>query len=421
MRPANVVKPRTEDEIWDYLKRPPDGGHVKVVGSRHSCSDLVRMEGDVTLLSLEKLPVQEPEIDLSSMTVRVAAATSLDYLNRYLWKRGFALENLGDVDKQTVAGAISTGTHGSGSRIGSLSSLVTHVRIVTPSKGPIDCAPNDPDTCKYFPAVRLSLGCLGVITYVTMKIQYRYWLRMKTTKEARSEVMAHLDELTSRYRHVECWVWPHTCFVSLRVGEISDKPSERGALARFWKHIVLENGVLWCVSAICRRWQESCDDVSMLSATLLRDDEIDASFRALATTRLVKYLEMEYVVPERDGPICLEAIMENLIQQNLPVSFPVHFRCTASDDIYLSPFYQRTGVSISVQQFDKMEYMKYFKESEEIFLRHDGRPHWGKLHFQNAQSLRSIYPQWRKFLDVRENLDPAGVFLTPYLRDLLGD
>ena len=418
MRPARVLRPRNDDEIVKHISDSASRQHyVKVVGSSHSCSELVRMEGDVTLISLEDMPQEQPEIDQVAMTVRVPASMRLDHLNQFLWKNGYALENLGDIDKQTIAGAISTGTHGSGSRIGSLSSQVTHVRIITPSQGPIDCSANKNPS--YLPAAQLSLGCLGVITHVTMKICTKYWLRMITKKASRGEVMAAMPDLLKNHRHVECWVWPHTCLVSLRVTDETKVQEGRGAFSRFWKHVVLENGGLWCVSAICRKWQKSCDEISMLSAALLRDDEIDKSFRVLSTPRYVKYLEMEYAIPEADAPKCLEQVMQLLDKRRFPVSFPLHYRYTAEDNIYLSPFFARAGASIDVQQFHRMDHVTFFKESENIFLSHNGRPHWGKIHSLKATDLKTMYPKWDEFQNIRQLLDPNGVFLTPSLRALL--
>jgi FAD/FMN-containing dehydrogenase len=244
---------------------------------------------------------------------------------------------------------------------------------------------------------------------------------MSTRNERLGAVMADVDERLRRHRHVEFWYWPRSERVLSRTTDMTGRPATVSALRRFFKQIVVENGMLLALSVAARAIPSVADDVSRLQAALgASDDRIDRSYRILATPRHVKLVEMEYAVPAAAGPDCLREIKAWLDAADVPVSFPIQYRYVAPEDGYLSPYAGRASALIDLQQFKGMPFREYFDAGEAIFKRYDGRPHWGKLHGRTADELRELYPRWDDFQAVRRRWDPAGVFTNDYLRTVLG-
>jgi FAD-linked oxidoreductase len=414
--PAEIVRPRSEAEVADAVRRAVDGGRgVRVAGSGHSYSPLVHTDG--TLISLERLK-GIADVDEQRSEVTVWAGTRLRDLGDPLWERGFAMENLGDTHAQALAGAAATATHGSGIALGSISSQVVGLTLVTAGGELVECsAEREPEL---FRAARVGLGCLGVVTRLRLRVLERHNLAMSTRNEPLEVVLATLGERL-RHRHFEFWYWPDSENVLSRTTDITARPATVGALERFFKKIVLENGVLLALSAAARAIPAWADDVSRLQARLgASEDAIDRSYRVLATPRHVKLVEMEYAVPADAGPECLREIKAWLDASDVPVSFPIQYRYVAAEDGYLSPYEGRASALIDLQQFKGMPFGEYFAAGEAIFRRYDGRPHWGKLHGRTAAELRELYPRWDDFQAVRRRWDPAGVFLNDHLRTVLG-
>lgn len=414
--PAELVRPRGEAEVVQAVRRAVAAGRkLRVAGSGHSYSPLVATDG--TLLSLERLSGVE-SVDAGRSEVTVWAGTRLRDLGDPLWKRGFAMENLGDTHAQALAGAVSTGTHGSGIQLGSVSSQVVGLTLVTAAGELVDCsAEREPEL---FRAARVGLGCFGVVTRVRLRVQPRLTLEMRTRNEDLETVLGQIDERL-RHRHFEFWYWPDTRRVLSRASDVTDRRVTESDVGRFFKQLVVENGAFAILSAAARAFPSRAATVSRLQAKLgAKEDKVDRAYRVLATPRHVKLVEMEYAVPAEAGPACLREIQAWLDRSDMPVSFPIQYRYVAAEDAHLSPYFGRDSALIDLQQFKGMPHREYFAAGEAIFKRHDGRPHWGKLHGRAAAELRALYPMWDEFQALRRRWDPAGVFTNAHLREVLG-
>lgn len=392
------------------------GQSVRVAGSGHSYSELVRTDG--ILISLERLR-GIVEADPSTPEVTVWAGTRLRDIGDPLWDRGFAMENLGDTHAQALAGAISTATHGSGLRLGSLSSQVVGLTLVTAAGERIDCSKHERP--ELFSAARVGLGCVGVISRVRLRVQPAYRLLMETRREGLESVLGSIEERL-RHRHFEFWYWPDSSDVVTRTSGVTERPITESTIGRFFRQMVEENAVVWALSTLARHVPSWADEISRLQARHMSEGErVDRAYRILATPRLVKLVEMEYAVPADAGPDCLREIKAWLDRSDVPVSFPIQYRYVAADDIPLSPYCRRESALIDLQQFGGMPHEEYFRAGEEIFKRFEGRPHWGKLHGRDASELRDLYPDWDRFQSLRREWDPDGVFMNDYLRRVLGE
>jgi FAD-linked oxidoreductase len=413
--PAELVRPRSEEEVADAVRRAVAAGRpVRVAGSGHSYADIVRTDG--TLLSLERMNGLL-DVDAERREATVWAGSRLRTLGDPLWQLGLAMENLGDTHAQALAGAVSTATHGSGITLGSLSSQVVGLTLVTARGELVECSESvEPEL---FRAARVGLGCLGVITRVRLRLLARYRLEMRTRREELETVLRQLDERLAN-RHFEFWYWPDSGLVSSRTSEITELPVTENAFERFFKRIVVENGALAVLSTAARLVPAWADDISRLQARHgATGDRVDRPYRLLATPRYVKLVETEYSVRAEAGPDCLREVKAWIDRSPVPISFPIQYRYVAAEDSYLSPYYGRPSAMVDLQQFKGMPYADYFAAGEEIFRRYDGRPHWGKLHSRTAAELRPLYPEWDRFAEVRRHWDPDGVFINDYLRRVL--
>lgn len=413
--PAEIVRPRTEAEVAEAVRAAVRAGrHVRVAGSGHSYNDIAATDG--TLISLERMRGIE-SLDAAAAEATIWAGSRLRTLGDPLWRDGMAMENLGDTHAQALAGAVSTATHGSGIRLGSLSSQVVGLTLVTATGDRVECSEDiEPDL---FRAARVGLGCLGVVTRVRLRLEARYLLAMTTRRESLDTVLANLDERLA-HRHFEFWYWPDTDLVLSRTTDVTDEPITENALKRFFEQVVVENGALWVLSALTTVRPAWAKQVSRLQARFSGEGrKVDRAYRVLASPRLVKLLETEYAVPAERGPDCLREVKAWLDRSPEPVSFPIEYRYVAAEDSYLSPYFERASAMIDVQQFRDLPHEAYFAAAEEIFARYDGRPHWGKLHGLGAAELRPLYPRWDDFQRVRARWDPDGVFTNDYVRRVL--
>ena len=415
--PAEWVRPRDEEQVAEAVSRAAAAGRgVRVAGSGHSYSPLVATDG--TLISLERLSGIQ-SVDEQRSEVTVWAGTRLKALGDPLWERGFAMENLGDTHAQALAGAAGTATHGSGIRLGSISSQLVGLTLVTAGGELVECS--EEQERELFRAARAGLGCFGVVTRLRLRVLPRYRLAMRTRNEDLERVLAELPDRTG-HRHFEFWYWPDSRRVLSRTSDVTELPPTEGALERFFKQMVVENGVFLVLSTLARAVPAWADDVSRLQARLgANEDKVDRSYRVLATPRLVKLLEMEYAVPAAAGPDCLRAIRAWLDESDMPISFPIQYRYVAAEDVPLSPYQGRDSALIDLQQFKGMRHEEYFAAGEEIFERFEGRPHWGKLHTRTAAELRGLYPMWGEFQAARRRWDPEGLFMNDHLRRVLED
>lgn len=412
--PAAHAEPSDLDELGAILRAAAGAGQkVRVRGSGHSFVPLLETDG--VLISVDRLAGVETSDEGAAS---IWGGTRLDALGRALSARGLAMLNLGDVNKQTLAGAVSTGTHGTGRELGSISSQVQGLTLVLASGEQRSCsADSDPEL---FSAARVSLGALGVIVKLRMALQPACNLRLTKWTLDLDSCLAQCEQLAAAHRHFEFYWFPHTRVTGLKTMDASPEPESRRALHALGE-LVLENGALGLLSRIARRRPGWAPRLSQLMAWSIRGDAgtmVADCHRAFSSPRLVRFNEMEYELPARHGPEALRELAEFVERKRILVHFPVEYRYVRADDIWLSPFYGRDCAAISIHQYRGMDYEPYFRGAEAIFRSYGGRPHWGKMHNLTAKELAPLYPRWDDFQRVRARLDPRGLFMNDWLRRL---
>jgi FAD-linked oxidoreductase len=414
--PRAFVKPHDLDDLVRLVGGyGRDGRHVRLVGDGHSFTPLAQT--DDVLMSLDHLQGIE-SADPDAGTVRVWAGTRLKRLGQELLARGLAQENLGDIDVQSIAGAVSTGTHGTGVRFGSLATQVTGITLVTASGDVLECsATQHPDI---FKAAQVSLGALGVIAALTLRVVPARRLRFASRRERLDDCLANLERYKRENSHFEFFWMSYTPWVQAKFLNETDDPPSSGNVLSTLNKLVLENGVYGALLECGRLVPPLARTMSRISAMgIATVSETDHSHRVFATPRLFKFNEMEYNIPAEHFPAVIDEVVARMRRGRFNVHLPVECRFVRGDDIWLSPAYQRDSAYIAVHTYRDMTYERFFRTIEEIYRPYQGRPHWGKIHTLDAATLSSRYPRWNDFRRVRAALDPQGVFLNDYLRRLL--
>jgi FAD-linked oxidoreductase len=416
--PAEVVHPRNRDELVEAVGRAAAASRkVSVVGAGHSFTGAALTEG--TLVGIEALS-GTVDADPASGLVRVGGGTVLADLNEELHRLGLAMENLGDIDRQTIAGAISTGTHGTGAKLRNISSQVEAVELVLGDGSVRELtAAGEPELLR---AARVGVGALGAISAVTLRCVPAFTLRRVDTPRPTEEVLDGFQERADANDHFELFTFPHAdSALVLERNRTEEPPRPRGRAAAFLNDIVLENWALEALSATGKRFPGSIPRLARLAARLASGSSAtDRSDRIFVNERRVRFTEMEYGVPREHGPEAARRVIEWVRANRYPVFFPIEMRVTAGDDALLSTSYERDTAYIAVHQYRGMEWRPYFEAVEKIMDGYGGRPHWGKRHFQTAETLAPRYPAWQDFQRARDELDPNRVFTNEYAERALG-
>lgn len=403
--PQAIVGPSTEADLIALLKQAQHAGHtLRVVGTGHSFVPLCAT--DELLISLDNL---QGLIRTSSTagTATFWAGTKLYAVGDPLWAAGLALANMGDIDRQSLGGAIGTGTHGTGPTLGNLSTQVVGLRLVTVQGDVIDCSPTQ--EAAIFNAAQVSLGALGIITQVTLRCLPAYQLHERTWVATFDECMAALDAHIAATRHFEFFWVPEVDCCAMKALAVVDEPAlgVPGTLGR---------------SSLNPTISSSAPGTPLPQGRLARyvhEERVDRSYRIFPSARNLKFNETEFAVPAANGPDCLRELRA-LMQSRYPhVLWPIEYRTLAADELALSPAYGRATVTLSVHQAAELPYNPFFADAEAIFRNHQGRPHWGKIHTHTAQQLADLYPKWSTFQAIRAQLDPDARLLNPYVRGLL--
>jgi L-gulonolactone oxidase len=416
-RPEERAAPRDREELAATIAAAAEAGRkVSVAGSGHSFTEAAMTDG--TMVDIGALSGVF-DADRSSGLVRVGAGTILAELNRELHRLGLAMENLGDIDRQTVAGAISTGTHGTGARLGNLSTQVVGVELVTADGRVRELVDSDGDLLR---AARVSVGALGAITAVTLRCVPAFALQIVSKPVPREEVLSTFSERAAANDHFELFTFPYADSALVLERDRTDSPPRpRGRVGAYMNDIVLENWALGAFSAAGRLFPRAIPSLSRAAARLASGGRVvDRSDRVFASERRVRFTEMEYGVPRESGPDAARRVIEWVRENRYPVFFPIEMRVAAGDDALLSPSHERDTAYIAVHQYRGMEWRPYFEAVEAIMDSYGGRPHWGKRHFQTAETLAPRYPRWDAFAAARDELDPDRVFANEYAARVLG-
>jgi FAD-linked oxidoreductase len=415
--PARLLRPRDRDELAAAVAGAADAGRtVSVAGSGHSFTETALTEG--TLIDAGALS-GVIDADRASGLVRVGGGTVLAELNRELHRLGLAMENLGDIDRQTVAGAISTGTHGTGAKLRNISAQVEAIELVLADGGVRELDAGSPELLR---AARVGVGALGAISAVTLRCVPAFVLERVDRPQPREEVLDSFDERAEANDHFELFTFPYAdSALVLERNRVDGPPRPRGRLAAYLNEIVLENWALEALSAAGRALPAAIPRLSRLAAALASGGKTtDRSDRVFASERRVRFTEMEYGVPREHGPEAARRVIEWVRANRYPVFFPIEMRVVAGDDALLSPSHLRDTAYIAVHQYRGMEWRPYFEAVERIMSGYGGRPHWGKRHFQTAAALAPRYPAWAGFQAARGEFDPQRVFTNEYAARVLG-
>jgi len=417
-RPAGVVRPRDRDELSAAIAAAAAAGRrVSVAGSGHSFTETAMTDG--TMLRIEALR-GVLDADPASGLVKVGAGTVLADLNEELARLGLAMENLGDIDRQTIAGAISTGTHGTGARLRNISAQVEGMELVL-ADGSVRqlSAATHPELLR---AARVGIGALGAIAALTLRCVPAFTLDRVDTPRPREQVLDAFQEEADANDHFELFTFPYADSALVLERNRTGAPARpRGSAAAFLNDVVIENWALGALSATGKHFPRAIPALSRLAGRLASGSRtVDRSDRVFANDRRVRFTEMEYGVPREHGPEAVRRVIEWVRSNRYPVFFPIEMRVAAGDDALLSPSHRRDTAYIAVHQYRGMEWRPYFEAVEEIMNSYEGRPHWGKRHFQTAATLAPRYPAWTEFQRARDELDPTRTFSNEYATRVLG-
>jgi len=389
-QPNQIARPKSEAEIVELVRAASAANQtIRVAGSGHSFTALCATED--LLLSLEGHRGIE-SVDPATGQASIDSGTKIHDLGEPLSIQGWALENQGDVDVQAIAGAVSTGTHGTGPNLGSISTQVVGLRIVTDGGDVLDCS-IDTDA-EVFRAAQVSLGSLGVITSVRLRLLPVYKLHERVRREPIDACLEQLDRRIADNRHFEFFWYPADDAAFTKTLNPTDLPIGSGAT------------------------HTPAAGAGLASS---ETDRVELSWRIFPTVRENRFNEMEFSVPAERGVECFLEVRDLVRRKHTDMTWPVEYRTQAADEIFLSPASGRATVAISIHQAATLPHEAFFADAEQIFRRHQGRPHWAKLHSLGRNDLATLYPDWDRFQAVRAQLDPRGRFLNAHLRRLFVD
>ena len=419
-QPARRYWPRTAEAIADAVKEAGSAGQtVRALGSGHSFTPAAATSGAALDLS-GWAGVTSADSQTGLVTVR--SGTTIRALNAALDTLGLAMPNLGDIDAQTISGAISTGTHGTGARLGGIATQVAALEIVLADGSVVSCSAQErPDL---FSAARVSLGALGVISTVTLRCVPAFTLAADERPMPLGEVTARFAEFAADNDHFEFYWFPYGRNALVKRNNVVPPealPPRMPAWRRYWEYEVMENAAFGTLCRAGRAMPRLIQPLNRLAAaTLSKRSYSDVSHRVFVTPRRVRFVESEYAVPRDSVLDVLAELRAGVRRLAHPVMFPVEVRVAAADDIWLSTAHGRDSAYIAIHQYTGLPYQEYFRLFESIAATVDGRPHWGKMHTLDAERLGCAYPRFADFLRVRDETDPERRFANLYLEQVFG-
>jgi L-gulono-1,4-lactone dehydrogenase len=419
--PARRRWPRSADEIADAVTgAAADGLTVRALGSGHSFTAAAATSGVALDLSGWTGVVSA---DLESGLVTVRSGTTIRELNAALDTLALAMANLGDIDAQTVSGAISTGTHGTGADLGGIATQVTGLELVLADGSVVSCSAGErPDL---FGAARVSLGALGVLSTVTLQCVPAFSLAADERPMPLEAVLAEFGEFAADNDHFEFYWFPYGKNALVKRNNrvaAGNAPAAMPDWRRFLEYEVMENAAFGALCRTGRVVPAAIKPLNRLAAATLSKRSYSApSHQVFVTPRRVRFVESEYAVPRESLLEVLAELRAGVPRLAHPVMFPVEVRVAAADDVWLSTAYGRDSAYVAIHQYVGLPYQDYFQLFESIATAVGGRPHWGKMHTRDASYLSRAYPRFADFLRVRDETDPGRLFANPYLGQVFGD
>ncbi|WP_181310726.1 D-arabinono-1,4-lactone oxidase [Nocardioides campestrisoli] len=419
-RPTQVLVPEQTSEIVTAVERArARRTPVKMVGTGHSFTGIAAPEH--TLLRPDRLR-GVVSLDRDAGTVTALAGTPLKELNRTLELLGLSLHNMGDIAEQTLAGAVSTGTHGSGGHAAGLAAQLAGLELVTGTGEVLDI---DQEPA-LLDLARIGLGALGVLTTLTFRVEPLFLLRAEERPVSWDELLATHDELVERHDHVDVHWFPHTDGALLKANtRLADPVSAAEPLPGWQRRLdddLLSNRLFGVLAAAGAHWPASVPSINRVASRALSARTYsDVAHRVFVSTRTVRFREMEYAVPREAGLAALREARRVIDAHDWRIGFPVEIRSAPADDVPLSTAYGQGVCYLAFHVPRSVDHTEYFRAMEEVVLAHGGRPHWGKLHSLDADRLALLHPRFEEFLVLRDRLDPDRLFTNAYLRRVLGD
>ena len=416
--PQFVARPSTVDEVIEVVRFARDRGlTIRPVGAGHSFTGIAATTGiQLDLSALDGL------YRVGGNRATLGAGTNLFQLPALLDPHGLALTNMGDIDRQTIAGATSTGTHGTGARFGGISTQIVAATLVT-ANGEL-LRVSETENAELLPAVAIGLGALGILVEVTIECVPSFRLHAVEQPEPLERVLDDFDSRSTSADHFEFYWFPHTdtALTKTNTRVAADAPRRvQAPLAAWVDDELLANGVYRATCALGLIAPGVIPPVNRLAERLVAQRDVtDASYRIFISNRAVRFREMEYAIPRHHVPAAVRAVRDLIQTKGWRISFPIEVRVAASDGLWLSTASERDSGYIAVHRYFREDPTEYFEAVEQIMVGFDGRPHWGKMHFRDAASLAPAYPHFAEFTALRDRLDPERLFGNPYLERVLG-
>ena len=416
--PAHVAKPLTVAEVQHVVVSARERGlTVKPIGAGHSFSAIGATDGiRIDLSNLSGIVAVEGNL------VTLWGGTFLHQLPELLRPHNLALANMGDIDRQTISGATSTGTHGTGGTFGGIATQIRAVTLVT-ADGEL-LTVDQTQNAHLLPAVALGLGALGVVVEVTIECVPSFLLRAVERPENIDAVLDTFRVRVEEVDHFEFYWFPHTDIALTKTNTRIPAPAEPQPLGRVRRWIddeLMSNTLYAGVVNTGRALPRFVPPINRLAARLTGNrDYTDHSYAVFTAPRRVRFVEMEYALPIDEVPAALREVRALINGRGWNISFPIEVRAAAPDDLMLSTASGRPTGYIAVHRYYRENHEEYFRGVESVMKRHDGRPHWGKMHYRDAESLRGAYPRFDEFAAVRDQLDPTRLFANDYLTRVLG-
>lgn len=414
--PKKFIQPSSTDELISVITNAiAQHKKIRVYGSKYSSSALNNT--DCISLNLDNKQGLV-EIDKENHLITVKSGTKLSVLNALLSENGLALENMVEIDKQSIAGAIATGTHATGVYFGNISTQVVAIKFINGLGEEVFCsAKKNPEL---FKCMQVSLGSLGIITEITLSCLSDYKLKLDKKTENLDKVLTNIQSYNFDNRHFEHYWFPYTNRTLTKVSNITNFKTDDDSFINFFNDSVLENYGLFALGSLAKTFSSLNVLASKISSRMVSDStKIKPCKDIFVLKRKVKFNEMEYSIPLDAYEDAFKDVVKLVNSRKYKIHYPIESCFVKKDDIYLSPSYDRDSAYISCHVFKGKDYLPYFKALEEIFTAYQGRPHWGKIHFKKADYLASVYPMFATFNKHRKEQDPHGIFLNEHLKEIL--
>jgi FAD-linked oxidoreductase len=415
--PARIDAPSSEEELVQIVREAAaHDQRVKVVGSGHSFTAIALTDG--RLITLDNYQ-QIVKTDAVTGQVTVQAGIKLHRLNEELDRRGLAMPNLGDIDRQSISGAISTATHGTARELGGIARDVVGMRLIAGDGSIFDCSQTQ--NPEIFHAARVGLGALGVISTVTLQCVPSFNLHAREVPSNVDDILANLEEHIASNDHFEFyWVTGTRWAIAKFNNRTTEDGPRRTPYRKFRDDILFNNVAFGAVCWVGRVQPSLIPPIAKVMPSSGATEYVDKSYEVFCSPRMIHFYEMEYAIPIEAAKEAVNRVREYITRSGLILSFPIEVRFGIGDDIPLSTAYGRPTCYIAVHVYQHTPYQQYFESVEDIMDDYGGRPHWGKLHFQTSETLATRYAEWDVFQNACRRLDPQGRFSNPYLDRVIG-